>query len=45
LPATAAVGRGEQRWVARYFVQMDNPPSPSIDSAWRAYASLRQLRW
>jgi hypothetical protein len=31
--------------VARYFVEIDNPPSPSIDSARRAYVSLRQQRW
>jgi sugar phosphate isomerase/epimerase len=37
----AARGAG----VERYFVALDNPPSPSIDSARRAYASLRRLRW
>jgi sugar phosphate isomerase/epimerase len=31
--------------VERYFVEIDNPGSSSMDSARRAYASLRQLRW
>lgn len=30
--------------VERVFVEIDNPPSPSIDSARRAYVALRQLR-
>jgi hypothetical protein len=38
-----AAARGAD--VARYFVEIDNPPSPSIDSARRAYTSLRQMRW
>jgi hypothetical protein len=31
--------------VERYFVAIDHPTSPPIDSARQAYTSLRQLRW
>ncbi|HWZ60192.1 MAG TPA: hypothetical protein VNW46_14540 [Gemmatimonadaceae bacterium] len=42
-PRLLAAARGAL--VERYFVEINDPPSPSIDSARRAYVALRQMRW